>query len=170
MGTTEISFLSRKSHLSKYGKFDSLDVKKATGLDEISPKFLKDAAPIVCTPLEYSFNNSVLKGKIPESCKNTNVTPIFKAGDPTNVSNYRPISVIPVIMKVFERIVYNQLSTYLKVIYYPLYGMNNYVLIWGDWLSCLRGSYDSQSLHIRKHLCPILWQLWFICRKIIHTI
>ena len=46
----------------------------------------------------------------------------------------------------------------LKVIYHPLYGMNNYVLIWGDWLSCdpLRGSHDSQSHHIRKHLCPIL--------------
>ena len=60
----------------------------------------------------------------------------------------------------------------LKVIYHPLYGMNNYVLIWGDWLSCdpLRGSHDSQSPHIRNHLCPILWQLRFICHKIIHTI
>ena len=49
----------------------------------------------------------------------------------------------------------------LKVIYHPLYGMNNYVLIWGDWLSCdpLRASHDSQSTHIRKHLCPIVWQL-----------
>ena len=49
----------------------------------------------------------------------------------------------------------------LKVIYPPLYGMNTYVLIWGDWLSCdpLRWSHDSQSPHIRKHLCPILWQL-----------
>ena len=36
------------------------------------------------------------------------------------------------------------------MIFYPLYGMNNYVLIWGDWLSCdpLRGSHDSQSPHI----------------------
>ena len=45
---------------------------------------------------------------------------------------------------VFTRII-------LKVIYHPLYGMNNYyVLIWGDWLSCdpLRGSQDSQSPHI----------------------
>ena len=49
----------------------------------------------------------------------------------------------------------------LKVIYHPLYGLNNYVLIWGDWLSCdpLRGSHDSHSPHKRKHLCPILWQL-----------
>ena len=34
----------------------------------------------------------------------------------------------------------------------------------------LIGSHDSQSPHIRKHLCPILWQLWFICHKFIHTI
>ena len=49
----------------------------------------------------------------------------------------------------------------VKVIYHPLYGINNFVLIWGDWLSCdpLRGSHDSQSPQIRKHLCPILWQL-----------
>ena len=42
--------------------------------------------------------------------------------------------------------------------------------IWGDWLSrdSLRGSHDSQSPHIRKHLFPILWQLWFICHKFIH--
>ena len=41
-------------------------------------------------------------------------------------------------------------SFHLKVIYHPLYAMNIYVLIWGDWLSCdpLRGSHDSQSPHI----------------------
>ena len=95
-------------------KLDSLNDIKATGLDEISPHFLRDAAPIVCAPLADIFNNSMLKGKIPQSWKNAKVTPIFKAGDPTDVSNYRPISVIPVLMKVFERIVYDQLSTYLN--------------------------------------------------------
>ena len=46
------------------------------------------------------------------------------------------------------------LSIALKVVYHPLYGINNYVLICGDWLSYdpLRGSYDSQSPHIGKHL------------------
>ena len=41
------------------------------------------------------------------------------------------------------------LAVVLKVIYHPLYGMDNYVLIWGDWLSCdpLRGSHDSKSPH-----------------------
>ena len=46
----------------------------------------------------------------------------------------------------------------LKVIYHPLYGMNNYVLIWGDWLSCdpLRGSHDSQSPTYKGKLVPHL--------------
>ena len=46
----------------------------------------------------------------------------------------------------------------LKVIYHPLYGMNNYVLIWDDWLSCdpLRGSHDSQSPPYKETLVPHL--------------
>ena len=59
-------------------------------------------------------NNPMLKGTIPQSWKHAKVTPIIKSGDQTNVSNFRPISVIPVIMRVFERIVHNQLSTYLN--------------------------------------------------------
>ena len=65
-----------------------------------------------------------------------------------------------------------QLGGHVKGDLLPLYSMNNDVLLWGDWLSCdpLRGPHDSQSPHIKKHLCPILWQLWFICHKYIHTI
>ena len=48
-------------------QLDSLNVKKATGLDEISPQFFRDAAPIVCAPLADIFNNSMLKDKIPQS-------------------------------------------------------------------------------------------------------
>ena len=64
------------------------------------------------------------------------------------------------LVQAYLSICYIGIST-LKVIYHPLYGINNYVLIWGDWLSCdpLRGLHDSQSPHIRKHLCPILWRL-----------
>ena len=48
----------------------------------------------------------------------------------------------------------------------------NHPICEGDWLSYdpLRGLHDSQAPHIRKHLRPILWQLWFICHKFIHTI
>ena len=54
--------------------------------------------------------------------------------------------------------IYADAISMLKVIYHPLYGMNNYVLIWVDWLSCdpLRGSHDSQSPHIWRWLA-IMW-------------
>ena len=54
---------------------------------------------------------------------------------------------------------YSYTISILKVIYHPLYSMNNYVLIWGDWLSCdpLRGSHDSQSPHI--------WGDWLSCDR-----
>ena len=49
-------------------------------------------------------------------------------------------------------------ALHLKVIYHPLYGMNNYVLIWGDWLSCdpLRGSHDSPITPYKETLVPHL--------------
>ena len=95
-----------------------------------------------------------------------------------NDQNYCPCKKpVPLVAVVVEstgislyQVLQEEEGEWLKVIYHPLYGMNNY--IWGDWLPCdsLRGSHDSQSPHIRKHLCPILWQLWSICHKIIHTI
>lgn len=92
---------------------NKLDTKKATGLDSINPKFLKDAAPIISEPLTSIFNNSMKKGIVPSVWKLAKVSPIYKSNDPHNVSNYRPISVLPVIMKTFERIVYNQVATHL---------------------------------------------------------
>ena len=55
------------------------------------------------------FNQSISQGKLPEDWKFAGVTPLFKQGDREDVNNYRPISVIPVAVKVFERIVYEQL-------------------------------------------------------------
>ena len=60
-----------------------------------------------------NFNQSISQGKLPEDWKSARVTPLFKQGDRDDVNNYRPISVIPVV-KVFERIVYEQLDAYLE--------------------------------------------------------
>ena len=61
-----------------------------------------------------NFNQSISQGKLPEDWKSARVTPLFKQGDRDDVNNYRPISVIPVVVKVFERIVYEQLDAYLE--------------------------------------------------------
>ena len=63
-------------------------------------------------PICDIFNQSISQGKLPEHWKSARVTPLFKQGNRDDVKNYRPVSVIPVVVKVFERIVYEQLYMY----------------------------------------------------------
>ena len=90
-----------------------LDVNKATGLDNISAPLLKAGAVLLSTPLTHIFNVSLRTGIVPSKWKISRVTPLFKDGPRTAVGNYRPISVIPVVMKLLERIVHDQFHDYL---------------------------------------------------------
>ena len=56
----------------------------------------------------------IVTGIYPKAFKTSKVSPLFKKGDNTLLSNYRPISLLPTISKIFERIIYNQLSNYLN--------------------------------------------------------
>ena len=82
----------------------SLKHKTATG---VSSRMLKGCATSICEYLSSLFNMSLT---FPKDWKQSNITPVFKAGDPKLVSNYRPIS-IP--SKILERIVHNGLMSYL---------------------------------------------------------
>ena len=64
--------------------------------------------------LTNCINNSIETGYFPDSLKEANIAPIFKKDDPLNKSNYRPVSILPLISKVFERLIDNQLSEYTK--------------------------------------------------------
>ena len=57
----------------------------------------------------YYFNAAITTGIFPDEWKIARVTPIFKSGISSELSNYRPISIIPIIVKVFEKIIYDQL-------------------------------------------------------------
>jgi len=86
---------------------------KSSGLDEINVRLLKLAAPIVSDSLAYICNLSLCTTTFPSDWKQAKVTPIFKEGVKSDVSNYRPISVLSIISKILERAVHNQLYTYL---------------------------------------------------------
>ena len=92
-----------------------IDGGKATGLDNIPCKLLKIAADVVAPSLTCIFNQSLLTGIYPSDWKLAKVTPIFKTGSKTDLNNYRPISVIPAVAKIFEKIIYDQLYNYLNV-------------------------------------------------------
>ena len=89
-----------------------LKPRKATGLDGI--RLLKDAANVLAGPLTEIFNMTVGQGKIPKEWKKAKVIPVHKSGPRDDPGNHRPISILPVVSKVLERLIHGQLSAYLK--------------------------------------------------------
>ena len=86
---------------------------------------------IIKEPLKYIFNLSITKGKFPNSMKIAKVTPLFKSGDMSDPSNYRPISVLPCFSKILEPIMYNRLYTYLtdnNMLYKKQFGFQKTIL------------------------------------------
>ena len=96
-----------------YNELLKLDISKSTGLDDIGPNILKISAPVICDSLAHIFNISLCTGTFPSKLKCARVTPIFKSGDATEMDNYRPISVLPTLSKLFEKFVYSQIYEYL---------------------------------------------------------
>ena len=92
----------------------AIDVSKATGLDKIPNRLLKIAADVVAPSLTGIFNQSLVTGIFPSDWKMAKVSPIFKNGSKSDLNNYRPISVIPTVAKIFEKIIYDQLYQYLN--------------------------------------------------------
>ena len=95
-------------------RLNKLNKSKATGLDMISARLIRECADLICIPICNIFNQSISLGIFPDDWKCAKVTPLFKEGDRNDVNNYRPISVISVVAKVFERIVSDQLYAYLE--------------------------------------------------------
>ena len=99
----------------------SLKTKTSCGIDGISVKFLKFLSPALIKPLSFIINQSLVTGIFPTKLKIAKVLPLFKKEDPTLMDNYRPVSLLPSISKVFEKIVFNQLYKYFQdnKLFYP---------------------------------------------------
>ena len=92
------------------------DIKssKAAGIDKLSGRFLKDGADILAKPVSALCNLSISRGVFPSACKVAKLKPIFKKGKKTDPSNYRPISLLPVISKIIEKVVHDQTNAFLS--------------------------------------------------------
>ena len=93
--------------------FFLLKTIKSPGYDNINFNVVKKCFGEVNEPLRHLFNLSLENGFFPENMKIAQVIPLFKNGDPENITNYRPISVLPCFSKVLEHIMYNRLYKYL---------------------------------------------------------
>ena len=92
----------------------NLDIKKSTGPDGISALFLQQVAEEVVTPLTFLYNKSLESGPVPMAWKKSNVTPVHKGGKSDDPGNYRPVSVMPIVAKVFEKMIASQLNIFLE--------------------------------------------------------
>jgi len=86
---------------------------KAAGIDKITARLLRLPAAAVAPNIAKLINLSFSTGTLPSRWKTAKVTPLYKNGTECDPCNYRPISVLPVLSKVFERHMHNTLYTFL---------------------------------------------------------
>ena len=91
-----------------------MKMNKSAGYDDVNFNTVKPIFEYISEPLKYIFNLSISTGLFPNSLKIARITPIYKSGDITDMSNYRPISVLPCFSKILERIMYNRLYNHLR--------------------------------------------------------
>lgn len=96
---------------------DKFNKKKATGVDSISIKLLKLTKPSIVKPITNLINHSLVTSSFPDRLKEAQVTPLYKKNDPMLKSNYRPVSILPAISKIFEKVLFNQLYNYFNNIF-----------------------------------------------------
>ncbi len=79
-----------------------LDTSKATGLDAIPAKFLRDAAEVIAPYVTHMINLLISQSKVPQALKNTRVTASYKKGSKVEQDSYRSVSVLSVFSKILD--------------------------------------------------------------------
>ena len=95
-------------------ELSTLNCSKSIGLDDLHPRLLKLSAHLIALPIAYVFNDSIRTGNFPHDFKLAKIVPIPKSKSSNDLSNFRPISLLSVVSKIFERAVHSQLLNYLK--------------------------------------------------------
>ena len=96
-----------------FKKFKNLNVKKACGYDSIPPRLLRAGALVLCTSFKPIVNYGIANNVFPSELKCAVVSPIHKKNDVLDKGNYRPVSVLSSLSKVFESVICDQVQMYL---------------------------------------------------------
>ena len=78
----------------------------AAGYDNLSVSAIKESIELIASPLTHIVNLSISSGIFPDPLKIARVVPIFKSGDHRMFVNYRPVSILPIYSKIFERVIF----------------------------------------------------------------
>ena len=85
---------------------------QASGYDDITPLILKAAAQVLALPLSVMINHCISAGVFSNQIKVAKVVPVYKSDTSEKIENYRSISLLPYISKMFERIIYNRMESF----------------------------------------------------------
>ena len=126
-----------------FNELCNLNVNKSTGPDNVPARFLKDGATELKTLITHIVNLSISSNTVPDDFKIARVQPIFKKNGRSVVSNFRPISILPIISKLLERAVYVQVEEHFR---------ENNILY--DFQSGFRGSFSTDTclIHLSDHI------------------
>ena len=94
------------SHI--YNILDHLNPRKAVGVDGISPRILRLGSPVLAEEVTKLINFCILNRSLPPEWKQARLTLVFKRGIDTDKANYRPVSMLTSLSKVFEKVIYDQ--------------------------------------------------------------
>ena len=97
-----------------YNLLRSLDEKKAVGPDGISPRLLRGCAKELAPPLTILFNNCIRAKRWPRLWKISQVVPVHKKGDKSDIKNYRPVSLLSVLSKILEKLIASRIQSHIE--------------------------------------------------------
>ena len=95
-------------------RIKSLSSNKASLIEDIPIKILKNSIHIYSEKLTNIFNECLINGKFPDTLKRADVTPIFKKGNDNEKENYRPVSVLSTFSKLFEKLLFEQINDHMQ--------------------------------------------------------
>ena len=121
---------------SVFRELKHISINKATGFDNLPPKIIKLCSAELCSSITKLLNNCVNKSCFPIDMKRAEIVPVFKKNDVLNKKNYRPVSVLPTLSKLFEKLLSCQLSSFFENIFDKL-------------LSAYRKHYGCQDVLLR---------------------
>jgi len=110
---TSSFYFNKISSMEIIQLINSLNNSNSRGYDNISNKLLKNIAYNISDVLSYLFNKSIKDGTFPDELKTAVVIPLFKKGDKDRKENYRPISLLPIISKIFEKALKKRMISFL---------------------------------------------------------
>lgn len=96
-----------------YKLMSELNINKAPGIDNIPVKYFKDSAKVTAPLIAYIINLSIQQGEVPLDFKSARVVPLHKKSCKSDMTDYRPVSILCVASKIMERVIYNQIENYI---------------------------------------------------------